>query len=479
MRLEELAASDRPVDQLHHAIVDYLGRVSLRRLTEAQSARLVRLITVANEIEQIADLVTRDVVVSSKKRLDDRVVVSAETRRVIERFHDEVSGAMRGAVDALGSGDPERARAVRDSKSRIRELTHEIALHSLERLTAQAPHRVKTYTREVELVEILDDIFRHARHIAQEIRRWPAMDKALLDWLMTGDVSVAYQVARDLLGEDRAALRARIPAEGWGRAVARCPPSRRTLGAGFLLPEMDLDPLHPARSAQSRLPADARDLRESVDKVLDELNAGRPGGKSVYTDTCINGMVLNYASWFGADGDRLAPVVDYLIDDQMRDGGFNCQRIRSGARHSSLHSTLSVLEGIAAFQAAGHGYRADELERIAEAAREFVLMHRFYRSDHTGAVINKAFLSFPVCPRWYYNILRGLDHFAAVGAPYDRRMEDALDEILRKRRPDGRWNANAAKSGEVHFTLEKAGQPSRLVTLGALRVLKAYRPEAV
>jgi len=169
VRLDDLAARDRPVDQLHSAIVDYLGQVSLRRLTKAQSGRLVRLITVANVIEQIADLVARDVVVSSQKRLDDRVVVSPETRQVIERFHAEVAAAMHGLVEALETGDVDRALDVSAQKDRIRELTHEIALHSLERLTAKAPHRVKTYTREVELIEILDEIYRHARQIAREI----------------------------------------------------------------------------------------------------------------------------------------------------------------------------------------------------------------------------------------------------------------------------------------------------------------------
>ena len=218
-------------------------------------------------------------------------------------------------------------------------------------------------------------------------------------------------------------------------------------------------------------------ITDSVTAVLDELNQGRPGGQTVYTDTCINGLVLNYASRFGAAGVQLAPIVDFLLADAMPDGGFNCLRARSGARHSSLHSTVSVLDGFAAYCAAGHVHRAAEVDAQAEAARDFILCHRFYRSDRTGAVIHPDFLKFPVSPRWYYNILRGLDHFACVGAPHDARMDDALDVRVAKRRPDGRWTANAGKSGERHFEMEKAGKPSRLVTLAALRVLRAYRPE--
>jgi phosphate:Na+ symporter len=169
VKLDALAATDKPVNQLHAAIVDYLGAVSLRRLSPEQSARLVGLISVANDIEQIADMVARDVVISSQKRLDDRVVVSTETRRVIARFHAEVAAAMRSVVAALETGDAERARQVRGMKGTMRAMGREIALHGIERLTAQAPRRVQTYTREVELIEILDDIFRLTRRIAAAV----------------------------------------------------------------------------------------------------------------------------------------------------------------------------------------------------------------------------------------------------------------------------------------------------------------------
>ena len=38
----------------------------------------------------------------------------------------------------------------------------------------------------------------------------------LLSWLVSGDVSLQYQVHRDLLGELRPDLQARIETEGWG-----------------------------------------------------------------------------------------------------------------------------------------------------------------------------------------------------------------------------------------------------------------------
>lgn len=298
----------------------------------------------------------------------------------------------------------------------------------------------------------------------------------VLDWLMQGDPAVAYMTARDLLNEDRPDLRARIATEGWGAALLAARHANGHWGRGFYLPKWTSTHYTLLDLANLACPP-VPEITESVDAVLDAVNAGRPTGRTLYTDTCINGMVLNYASRFGAGEAKLVPIVDFLLADTMPDGGFNCERARSGAHHSSLHSTISVLEGFAAYRTAGHGHRAAEVDAQAEAARDFILLHRFFRSDRTGAVINPAFLKFPVSPRWYYNILRGLDHFAGVGAPYDARMTDALDVLVSKRGADGRWKANAAKPGARHFEMEKAGKPSRLVTLAARRVLRAYRPE--
>ena len=39
----------------------------------------------------------------------------------------------------------------------------------------------------------------------------------IIQWLLTGDVSIQYQVQRDLLGKDLPELQNRIQVEGWGK----------------------------------------------------------------------------------------------------------------------------------------------------------------------------------------------------------------------------------------------------------------------
>jgi hypothetical protein len=158
----------------------------------------------------------------------------------------------------------------------------------------------------------------------------------------------------------------------------------------------------------------------------------------------------------------------------MPDGGFNCKRNREGARHSSMHSTISLLEGMLEYGRRGYDYRLGELEQTASEAREFLLMHELYKSDHTGEIINKNFLRLSFPGRWYYDILRALDYFQDAGVGWDERLSPAIGVILNKRKPDGRWPLQAKIPGKVHFEMEKAGKPSRWNTLRALRVLKRY-----
>lgn len=186
-------------------------------------------------------------------------------------------------------------------------------------------------------------------------------------------------------------------------------------------------------------------------------------------------MFLNYASYFKTPEKRLQSVVDSLLNEIMPDGGFNCRTTRSGAIHSSLHSTISVLEGITEYQLNGYHYRLNELEQARQSGIEFILLHQLYISDRNGKVINKDFLKLTYPCRWKYDILRALDYFQYANINWDDRMQLAIDVLLKKRNKDRTWNNTAKYPGQIHFEMEKAGKPGRWNTLRAMRVLKHYQ----
>ncbi len=165
--LDRLYAMDRPIDVLHQGIIGYLRNISLDSLSSKQSDQLVGLIKIANDLEQIGDRIATSIVTSAKKRIDEGVVISQPTIDILTDLHDLVLKALIGAVDALDGEDLGRAKAVRGMKQDLAQRMEAIMAHEVERLQADEPNRLMTYAREIELVEILDDIFKTTRRIAR------------------------------------------------------------------------------------------------------------------------------------------------------------------------------------------------------------------------------------------------------------------------------------------------------------------------
>lgn len=302
----------------------------------------------------------------------------------------------------------------------------------------------------------------------------------LIAWLLGGDASIQYMTSKCLLKEPEqklVGLRKRIATEGWGKAFLDARRASGHWGLDFYqvkwisshytlldLRHLEIEPVEPIMETLWLILR----KRKASNGSINQSHSSRPG------DICVNGMFLNYASFFGIPESELRSIVDYLLDTVMPDGGFNCQWKSQHTIHSSMHTTISVLEGISEYTKAGHRYRVDEVEKARRDAEEFLLMHRLYKSDRSGEVIDKRWTMLSYPPRWRYDILRALVYFADAGSPYDHRMDDALCILVSKRRKDGTWPVQAKHPGLVHFDMEETGASSRFNTLRALRVLRAY-----
>jgi hypothetical protein len=302
-------------------------------------------------------------------------------------------------------------------------------------------------------------------------------EDATIRWLLDGDPSIRWQTLRDLVGAGTREIereRLKLGTSGWGaRLLARqsksgmwggglySPKWTSTTYTMLLLRDLGLPPKHPGALTACKLLLD-HGLRKDGG-----INYGSWGTRA---ETCITGMVLSLLASFRFDDPRVEQVVEHLLEQQMPDGGWNCQR-RYGATHSSVHTTISVLEALREFELF-HPYRRRAVRKAQASGREFFLRHRLFRSHRTGEVINPSWMRFAFPPRWHYDILRALDYFQACGADRDERLTEAMEIIRSKRGPDNRWILQNKYRGRTFFELEKVGAPSRWNTLRALRVLK-------
>ena len=302
-------------------------------------------------------------------------------------------------------------------------------------------------------------------------------DKEIIGWLLEGDPSIRWQVYRDLLDADKMTIlqeRMKISTEGWGSRLLGfqdgngmwsgklySPKWTSTTYTLLLLRRIGLDP----------------DNKQAQTGSVVLLNNGfyEDGGINFWksfkhSETCVTGIILSILAYFNIPDPRLVSMAEHLLNEQMKDGGWNCQKC-NGATHGSFHTTISVLEGLHEYLEKYSEHRQDII-RSRDRAIEFLLEHRLYRSHRTGQVVKDKMTRFHFPPRWYYDVLRILDYFQHAGIGRDARMQDGIGLVDKKRKPDGRWILPVGHGGKVFFEFETAGKPSRWNTLRALRVLK-------
>jgi hypothetical protein len=295
-------------------------------------------------------------------------------------------------------------------------------------------------------------------------------------WLLAGDPVIRWQAMRDLAdtpADGWQAERRGTLTEGWGAAFLgamgedhKWSPGRWTDTVWTLLLVMDCG-----------LPADDPRLNEAARQFIDtHLTPERAASEKwllTRVDLCHLGFWLRIGSYFLGADPRLRQVADAVFCAQMDDGGWNCQiRNYPGRHHSSFHTTFNVLEGLREGVAAGNidsgAFRAYEARAL-----EFMLMHKMYRSDRTGEVIQQRFTHLTYPSHWHYTVLRGLDYMRSTPQIADPRLDDPLALLKSRRKDNGRWITEKRIPGVTVFDMEKFGGESRWNTLRALRVLKA------
>ena len=310
----------------------------------------------------------------------------------------------------------------------------------------------------------------------------------VITWLLDSDPAIRWQVMRDVLAlpeSEWTAERAKVETQGWGATLlAHEDEDGQWAGGSFVPADFEAreweevgQPWTATTYALSQLrefglePTSAR-ARRAV-QLVGASSRWDEGDQPYWegeTEECINGRTLADGAYFGVD---VAPIADRLVGERLQDGGWNCERPR-GSKRSSFATTINVLEGLLEFERATGGTTASRAARAS--GEEFLLERRLFRRLSTGEPADPRFLSFVHPNRWRYDILRALDYFRSAGIEDQTRPEPRLDEAfdhLRSRRlDDGSWPLDWRAPGRVWFDTDSGpGEPSRWVTLRALRVL--------
>ena len=303
-------------------------------------------------------------------------------------------------------------------------------------------------------------------------------ERTAVGWLLaSSEPAVRYLAHRDLLDEDAADDAARILDGRIVRTLLDAPtdghPYKKWTGAHWRLVslvELAVPPGEPRAVAAAGTVLDwlCGDAHRRSVRVIDGL-ARRCASQE--------GNAIAVCSRLGLAGDeRVELLARSLVGWQWPDGGWNCDQNASG-RSSSFHESCPPMWGLHEYATAtGAEWARESALRCAE----MFLAKRLFRSPRTGEVLRRAYLDLRYPPFWHYDVLQGLLVLSRLGLVRDPRAADALDAVEARRGSDGRWRANGnwwrppGSSGSNVEVVDwgRAG-PSEMVTLNALRVLRA------
>ena len=319
------------------------------------------------------------------------------------------------------------------------------------------------------------------------VRDGPMTSKAVLDWLLEEDQpAVRYRTLTELLDRppnDPAVrqTRGKLAKIGWAAELL----ARRDPAGWWEGPKNLYRPKYLATNwvllvlAELGLTRDVPAVRASCELWMKAFAArgGGLGGNSAGTPHhCAAGNQARALIRMGYASDpRVRRTMEWLVATAHPKGGWSC---------FASERNLDSWEGLSAFAAYPRSLWTAEMTRVAEAGAEFFLERELHRQ---GARYPPWF-RFHDPVHYYYDLLVGLDLLTALGHTNDPRLRFALDELRRRRRPDGRWNLDAVhpdvegamavwfdthpKDRPTPLALETVGRPSKMVTLRALNVLR-------
>ncbi len=119
-------------------------------------------------------------------------------------------------------------------------------------------------------------------------------------------------------------------------------------------------------------------------------------------------------------------------------------------------------------------WQSTRTKQATDLTVAFLLSRDLAKADYPYTErVNSSWFKFGFPLSYTSDVLEASLALCEAGYAQDVRLKNAIDLVLAKRNADGRWVMQRSLNGKMWADIETKGQPSKWVTLRALRVLKA------
>ena len=203
------------------------------------------------------------------------------------------------------------------------------------------------------------------------------------------------------------------------------------------------------------------------------------GGRQSGVIPCLSGnMVYSLIRLGYLDDPRVQAGIDWINTYQRFDDGDGALRgwpydkyVMCFGKHSCHMGAAKALKALAEIPSEK---RDSKTKATIENGAEYFLKHHIYKKSHDLCRVSKpGWLHFGFPLMYQTDVLEVLGVLAKLGYK-DERMQEAVNLVISKQDAQGRWKLESTFNGRFQTNIERKGEPSKWITLNALKALKRY-----
>jgi phosphate:Na+ symporter len=157
----------KEVDYLEDVISDYLIKMSKQALTEQEGKNVYAMISIAKDLESVANLIARNVLPLIPKKQATGKDFSPEGKEELTIYHQKMCKQIRLLKEAFTERDYEKARVIMAKERKYLSLESQYRIKHLDRVMCERPGSRETHEVHMELMNIMTQIIVYTSNIAK------------------------------------------------------------------------------------------------------------------------------------------------------------------------------------------------------------------------------------------------------------------------------------------------------------------------
>jgi phosphate:Na+ symporter len=153
-----LALLDDRVDKRHSAIKLYLARATATDMSEAEAIRSQELVAACVKLEQVGDIIVRNMLLHIQKKRDRNLEFTGEGWHELASMHAAVLANAKLAFNVIATRDLSTARMLVELKDKLRDLEKIASQKHFDRLRSGSPLSIETSAIHLDTIRDLKDI---------------------------------------------------------------------------------------------------------------------------------------------------------------------------------------------------------------------------------------------------------------------------------------------------------------------------------